>query len=106
MIAIVKDDHAYLALRFGSCLSYQEYGKPLPPYVFMKHQGDKWRRIPIEEFPPYPSKANLLVDVSHPATESGWVTAQNVAGWNDHLKPDSREIQRSPPWWIVSVCPY
>lgn len=101
MIAVVKDGQAYVALLFSTCVAYWRYERPTPPYVVMKYEEQTWRRITVDEFPS--TNANLLISVDA-ATDAGRVTAELVDGWNRHVPPDYRALQRSPPWSIVRTC--
>lgn len=41
----------YLVVEPNLCLSYNKWGRPNPPYVIFKHDGEKWLRIPLTELP-------------------------------------------------------
>lgn len=41
----------YIVAEPNLCLSYNKWGRPNPPYVFFKHDGKTWQRIPLEELP-------------------------------------------------------
>ncbi len=41
----------YVVAEPNLCLSYHKWGRPNPPYVFFKYEGNAWQRIPLEQFP-------------------------------------------------------
>lgn len=95
-----------LAIGFGSeliylvasprfCWAYDQLGRPVPPYVFFKHDGKEWHRIPVEEFPEEINTTNLLVAARQEDVESGFVSAAQVTNRTRHLSPDLRTIYRS-----------
>jgi len=41
----------YVVAAPNLCLAYNKWGRPNPPYVFFKYDGETWQRIPLTEFP-------------------------------------------------------
>jgi len=82
------------------CLSYNKWGRPNPPYVFFKYEGEAWRRISIAEFPDKFREINLLIytyghfDVNK-EIESGFVSQESVKKFNGTLtQPEYKAIVR------------
>src|SRR3990172_1609371 len=50
----------YIATTSGFCHAYNKWGRPNPPYVFFKYDGE-WKRIKLEEFPMEFKEANILL---------------------------------------------
>lgn len=69
------------------CLSYNKWGRPNPPYVIFKHDGNAWQRIQLTEFPGEFKAINLLVstyghgDVDR-EIKSGFVSIDSVKELN------------------------
>lgn len=47
----LKNGTPYIVAEPNLCLSYNKWGRPNPPYVFFKYDGNAWQRIPLEQFP-------------------------------------------------------
>lgn len=59
MLEVFKGS-AYLVASPKSCLSYGKWGRPNPPYLVFKHQGQDWLRIPLQELPAELVMPNLI----------------------------------------------
>lgn len=59
MLDVVQGAAYVLATPVG-CLSYNKWGRPNPPYVIFKYQGNEWRRIPLQELPAEIKQPNML----------------------------------------------
>lgn len=59
MLEIVQDTPYVLATPAG-CLSYNKWGRPNPPYVVFRYQGNEWKRIPLQELPAEIERPNML----------------------------------------------
>lgn len=64
----------YIVASPNLCLSYNKWGRPNPPYVFFKHDGKAWQRIPLSEFPAEFKEINLVVSTK---TEENTITTQS-----------------------------
>lgn len=51
---------AYMVAVPVGCLSYNKWGRPNPPYVIFKYQGDAWNRITLSELPAETGTPNLI----------------------------------------------
>jgi hypothetical protein len=56
----------YIVAEPNLCLAFNKWGRPNPPYVFFKHDGKKWQRISLEEFPVEFKELNVTIDVKDP----------------------------------------
>jgi len=106
------DGVPYVATRSASCIAYNKWKRPNPPYVFFKYV-DGWKHIPLEEFP-RKFTINVSIGLDEPDKkkvttenrEHGFVRAQAVAEIN-------REPGRSKEFYtlfrepidLFGVCP-
>lgn len=88
----------YLVVEPNLCLSYNKWGRPNPPYVFFKHDGKAWQRIPLAEFPAEFKEINLVVNSKGEEkiiTAQPIVTAELVKKLNGELtQPEFKTILR------------
>ena len=90
------DDVPYLATSPAGCIAYNHWGRPNPPYVFFRHDGKGWKRIPLVEFPMQLKEANVVVGRPKPPNRSGVLTVATVQEDNRLLEPHHRVIVREP----------
>jgi hypothetical protein len=57
----VVDNTAYVVASPAGCLPYNKWGRPNPPYVVFKYQGQDWSRIPLEKLPAEIKLPNLNI---------------------------------------------
>lgn len=90
----------YIVATPNLCLSYNKWGRPNPPYVFFKHNGKQWQRIPLAEFPAAFKEINLVVSTKRhkdTLTAQSMVTAEFVRELNGELEqPEYKTILRTP----------
>jgi len=90
----------YVVTRPNGDLSYNKWGRPNPPYVFFKHDGKAWQRIPLTEFPSVFKEMNLVNNTSKHEKELislGLASADRVKEFNDSLRqPELKTILREP----------
>lgn len=95
----VKERRLYLAASPDTCAAYDLFGRPVPPYVFFRHDGREWRRISVEEFPEEVDATNLLQGTrnydARREIDTGYVKADAVKRINRGLSADLRTIYRS-----------
>lgn len=63
------------------CLGYNKWGRPNPPYVIFKYDGNEWKRIPLEELPAEIKRPNLIFSAPDVAVEklgTNYVTAETI----------------------------
>lgn len=99
----------YIATHPSFCHGYNRWGRPNPPYVFFKYEGD-WRQISLKDFPP---EFNTNLVVSTKADEKsivevnrkfGYVPAEKVKVLNRELTEEYRTIFRSEIKTAYTVC--
>jgi hypothetical protein len=108
---VLKGIPYIVAPPFG-CLSYNKWGRPNPPYVFFKHDGKAWQRIPLSEFPAEANGINLLITTAgsndpERAIKTGFISADDVKKINSSLKqPEFKTILREalPKERINEMC--
>lgn len=95
----IKDGWPYIAASPNTCAAYDMFGRPVPPYVFFRHDGKEWQRIPVDEFPEEINATNLLQGTrnfdARREIDSGYVKADAVKRINRSISPDLRTIYRS-----------
>lgn len=53
----------YIVAEPNLCLSYNKWGRPNPPYVSFKYDGQTWQRIPLTELPTEFKQPNVTITV-------------------------------------------
>lgn len=90
----------YLVVEPNLMQSYNKWGRPNPPYLFFKYDGDTWQRIPLEEFPATFQKINLVINtMAHGAKlkDQGLVSSEVVKKLNNSLtQKEYKSIVRTP----------
>ena len=94
----ILNETPYLVVEPNLCLSYNKWGRPNPPYVFFKHDGKAWQRIPLSEFPAEFKEINLVVNSKGEEriiTTQPIVTVELVKKLNGELtQPEYKTILR------------
>lgn len=83
---------AYITTSAYGCLAYNKWGRPNPPYIFFKHDGNTWQRIALAEFPAAFKDINLVINASAhekrlvtESQKSGFVSAASVKDLNSSM---------------------
>lgn len=88
-----------VASPYGS-LAYNKWGRPNPPYVFFKFNGQVWQRIQITELPLEFKNINLVINTSaheKKLANKGLVPAEMVTQLNSSLTQEEyKTIHRTP----------
>ena len=94
----------YIVAEPNLCLSYNKWGRPNPPYVVFKYDGNSWQRIKLEELPKQFTAYNVVQDTyyyknndDHGAwllDKLGYITANKVKELNG--RPEFNIILREP----------
>lgn len=97
----IQNGTPYLVVTPNLCLSYNKWGRPNPPYVIFKHDGNAWQRITLAELPAEFKDTNLIInnrreeDIERLASKTGFVPAGSVQGINSSLtQPEYKTILR------------
>ena len=51
----------YIVTTPAGCIAYNKWGRPNPPYVVQKFDGNTWQRVPLTAFPKEIREANLVI---------------------------------------------
>jgi hypothetical protein len=90
----------YIVAQPVGCLAENKWGMPNPPYVFFKHDGKEWQRIPLSEFPAEFKTINLVAETKNDEkiiTSQPIVSAELVNKLNGELtQPEYHSILREP----------
>ncbi len=91
----------YIVAYPNLCLSYNKWGRPNPPYVIFKYDGNEWQRIPLEQLPNEFSTVNVVISLqSHEVdrmVKIGQVSTEDIAKLNGSLKQaELKSILREP----------
>ena len=95
----VKDNTPYVVAEPNLCLAYNKWGRPNPPYVVFRHDGQAWQRIVLEAMPAEFMTVNVVkrirgIDVEN-LVKARQVNAEQVAGLNAGLeRPEAKAILR------------
>lgn len=89
---------AYLVADTMGCLSYNKWGRPNPPYVFFKYDGNEWKRIALQELPAEITLPNLIMSMPDVVVErmgKSFVTAEEIQRIiSKYPQPEYRSILR------------
>ena len=101
MLALhVLNDTPYIVVSLYGCLAYNKWGRPNPPYVIFKYDGNIWQRIPLSELPNEFKEINLVTNASaheKKLVSKGLASAEMVKELNSSLKqPELKAIIRTP----------
>ena len=104
---IVKNT-PYIVAEPYLCLSYNKWGRPNPPYVVFRYDGNEWKRIPLSELPGEVKEFNLVIETKgymDDIKEHSPVTAETVRKLNGELPgPEYRSILREPVKSGITSC--
>lgn len=81
----------YIATEPAGCMAYNKWGRPNPPYVVFKYDGE-WKRIPLEEFPAEFKETNVILspvaneritkEIQNMTARDGFVSVENIKKLN------------------------
>lgn len=106
----IQGDTPYLVTVPNLCLSYNKWGRPNPPYVVFKHNGNSWNRIDLKELPAAFKTRNLLIDTlgeQAAIASHSFFSSTTVESMNRRLEqPEYRSILREelPKARIDEMC--
>lgn len=100
MLLDVQNDVAYLVVSPMGCLSYNKWGRPNPPYVVFKYDGNAWQRIPLQELPTEIKTPNLIFsmpDIKVKESGENIMSAEMIkAIISKYKQPKYKTILREP----------
>ncbi|MBK9160230.1 MAG: hypothetical protein IPM27_01435 [Nitrosomonadales bacterium] len=97
----------YLATYPAGCISYNKWGRPNPPQVLFKYEGEQWRRIALAELPPELVGTSANVIVGRPASSllKPFYTVEGVNSKNYYVRtPEYKTILREAIPNVWSGC--
>lgn len=93
----------YLVTKPAGSLAYNKWGKPNPPYIFLRYVDQQWKQISLEEFPSEFMRPNVVIDVygekdiKIEEKKSGFVSSESVKKLNNNLTQEEyKTIVRTP----------
>ncbi len=104
----VVNNTAYVVASPAGCLAYNKWGRPNPPYVVFKYQGQDWSRIPLAHLPAAIRSPNLIFSSPDDKAKEigGVVSAQTIQRLNAVSRmPQYLSIVREPVKEEVLSCP-
>lgn len=88
----------YIVVSPMGCLSYNKWGRPNPPYVVFRHDGNAWQRIPLQDLPIEAKNPNLVISSPDDAAieaYQGVVSAEKIKELNTGFRqPEYKTILR------------
>ena len=95
----IVDGVPYLATYPAGCIAYSKWGRPNPPQILFKYEGDQWIRITLDELPPELVGTTANVIVGRPASSllKSFYTVEGVNEKNHYIStPEYKTILREP----------
>ncbi len=96
----IVDNTPYLVTNALGCLSYNKWGRPNPPYIVFKYDGNAWQRITLQELPAQLTTPNLIVnsaDTVAAKAGSNLISAATIKSFNSTLiHKEYKTILREP----------
>lgn len=89
----------YLATYPAGCIAYNKWGRPNPPQILFKYEGEQWKRITLAELPPELVGTSANVIVGRPASSllKSFYTVDGVNAKNYYIRiPEYKTILREP----------
>ena len=100
MLVDIADGTPYLVVNTMGCLAYNKWGRPNPPYVVFRYDGDQWKRIPLAQLPSLIVTPNLIHSSPDTVVEKlgrSFVTADEIKrDVSEFRQPEYRSIVREP----------
>lgn len=100
MLVDIADGTPYLVAKTMGCLAYSKWGRPNPPYVVFRYDGDQWNRIPLAQLPSLIVTPNVIHSSPDTVVEKlgkSFVTAEEIKrDVSEFRQPEYRSIVREP----------
>ena len=97
------NDTPYVVAMPNLCLAYNKWGRPNPPSVLFRYDGEAWQRITLTELPSVFITTNVIInngreeDIERAAAKLGFVPTDAVQSINQSLRQaELRSILRDP----------
>ncbi len=104
----VVEGTPYIATYPAGCIAYNKWGRPNPPQVLFKYEGDRWKRITVAELPPelIGMPANVIVGAPASSQLKSFYTVEGVNTKNYYIStPEYKTILREPVRSAGQGCP-
>ena len=98
----------FVATYPAGCIAYNKWGRPNPPQVLFKYEGEQWKRITLAELPTELVNAQANVIVGRPAAKllKSFYTVAGVNAVNHDIHaPEYKSILREPSKSAGQGCP-
>jgi len=98
----------YIVVSTYGCLAYNKWGRPNPPYVFFRFDGNVWQRISLSEFPLEFKSINLVINTSaheKKLVSKGLASLEMVRKLNNSLKQEEYKAILRKPLPASALCP-
>lgn len=96
----ILNNMPYIITTPNLCLSYNKWGRPNPPYIIFKYEGNEWKQIDIAELPAEFKNINLVINVlkhEKKLLSQGVTSAEMVKELNSSLtQAEYKTIVRTP----------
>lgn len=95
----VLNSTPYIVASPNLCLSYNKWGRPNPPYVFFRYDGNAWQRITLEQLPAQFKTINVVLSIqkfqADQLSSMGLTSAEKIKDLNQHVEsPEFKTILR------------
>jgi hypothetical protein len=106
----IKNSTPYIVVSSYGCLAYNKWGRPNPPHVYFRFDGNTWQRIPLQELPSEFKNINLVINASahqEKLVKKGIAPAEMIRKLNSSLEkdPEYSTILRTPLEKVEEGCP-
>jgi len=88
LLVDIVNNTPYIAARPVGCMGFNKWKRLNPPYIIFKHDGSKWQRIPLEEFPVELSKTNVIVGGPSEGSNNSFYTQEQVNELNRGIRAE------------------
>ena len=95
----VLNETPYVIASPNLCLAYNKWGRPNPPYVAFKYEGNGWQRIALEALPTEFTTVNVSLGIqqfqANELSSAGLTSAEKIKAMNKLAQnPDFKRILR------------
>lgn len=90
----------YVVSTLVGCLSYNKWGRPNPPYMIFKYEGNEWKRVTMQALPEEMKTPNMIYGSPDNTVEKlgkDFVTSDEIKTIvGKYRQPEYRSILREP----------
>ena len=94
----IQTDSVFVVAYPYSCLSYNKWGRPNPPYVIFQYRDKTWHRVPLESLPAEAKAINLIINTTEKSIADHLVVPAPVIQKlnSGYRQPELQRIAREP----------